>query len=276
MTVLIYASCVTDLIYAEAVTPWQQLPPTPSLPPPHGSGNLSVNGVSIWYADYGSGEPVFFLHGGLANSNYWANQITALENQYHIFVIDSRGHGRSSNDGTQLSYHQLADDAVAVMDHLGIKSTAIIGWSDGAITGLELAMRYPDRVSRLFSFAANYDPSGLLDVSQSPFFKAFVRRAKVERDQLSTQHDSKLLERSAQTMWATQPHYSESALGSISKKTWIVDGDHDEAINKEHTRRLANLIPGAKLIIEPNVSHFAFLQAPDRFNSDMKDFLAEK
>jgi len=77
---------------------WLTLLPTPSLPKPAQSGYAPVNGIRIWYATFGRGEPVLLLHGGLANSNYWGNQVPVLARNYRVIVMDSRGHGRSTRD----------------------------------------------------------------------------------------------------------------------------------------------------------------------------------
>src|SRR5580698_6404810 len=83
---------------ARAEPQWLTLPPTPSLPQATQSGLAPVNGIKIWYATFGRGEPVILLHGGLANSNYWGHQVPALAERYRVIVMDSRGHGRSSRD----------------------------------------------------------------------------------------------------------------------------------------------------------------------------------
>jgi predicted alpha/beta-fold hydrolase len=75
---------------------WLTLPPTPILPETMQSGIAAVNGIKIWYASFGDGEPVILLHGGLANSNYWGHQVRALQSRYRVIVMDSRGHGRST------------------------------------------------------------------------------------------------------------------------------------------------------------------------------------
>src|SRR5215469_13900475 len=134
---------------------WQQLPKTPALPTPEHSGYAPVNGVRIWYATFGRGEPVILLHGGLANSNYWGYQVPALAKHYRVIVMDSRGHGRSTRNEDPLSYHLMARDVIGLMNFLHIPKVTIVGWSDGAIVGLDMAINYPARLSRLFAFAAN-------------------------------------------------------------------------------------------------------------------------
>ena len=253
---------------------WLTLPETPTLPTPERRGIAPVNGVKIWYSEFGSGEPVILLHGGLANANYWGNQVPILARLYHVIVMDSRGHGRSTRNDQPFGYDLMASDVLALMDFLKIEKVAIVGWSDGAIIGLDLAIHHPERVARLFAFAANSDPSGVKDVNQSPVFRAFVARAEKEYDQLSpTPGGYKSFLDEITKMWATQPHFTAEQLQSIAVPTAIVDGDHDGAIERENTEFMAKEIPGAKLIIQPSVSHFSFLQNPEQFNSDVLRFL---
>ncbi len=255
--------------------PWQRIPPTPALPIPERSGVAPVNGVSIWYAIFGHGAPVIMLHGGLANSNYWGLQVAALAAHYQVIVMDSRGHGRSTRTAAPITYDAMASDVIALMDFLHIRRAAIVGWSDGAIIGLDLAIHHPDRVTRLFAFAANSDPSGVKDVSKSPVFSAFEVRAQREYRALSPTPDGfKAFVANITQMWATEPHFTDAELRSITTPTWIADGDHDEAIKRSNTDHMAATIPGAGELILPEVSHFAMLQYPAMFNSALEHFLA--
>jgi len=254
---------------------WLTLPPTPTLPKAEESGFAPVNGVKIWYATFGKGEPVILLHGGLANSNYWGHQVPALAERYRVIVMDSRGHGRSTRDERPYGYELMATDVIGLMDFLKIPKAAVVGWSDGAILGLEIAIRHRARLSKLFAFAANSDPSGVKDVEKSPVFTAFIARAEKEYEALSaTPGQYKSFVEQISRMWATQPHYTAADLKGITTPTWIVDADHDEAIKRENTEFMAAEIPGAGLLIQPEVSHFSFLQDPAQFTWDVMHFLA--
>jgi pimeloyl-ACP methyl ester carboxylesterase len=265
--------CLTGAA-AHAEPQWLTLPPTPTLPKADHDGYAPVNGVKIWYAEFGRGEPVILLHGGLANANYWGNQVRALERDYRVVVMDSRGHGRSSRDARPFGYDLMASDVMAVMDRLGIRRAAIVGWSDGAIIGLDLAIHHPERVTKLFAFAANSDPSGVADIDHSPVFQAFIARAAAEYGRLSpTPRDYKSFLDQIGKMWATQPHFTDAQLHTIAVPVWIVDADHDEAIKRENTLYMFDHIPGAELLIQPGVSHFSFLQDPAQFTADVRRFL---
>jgi pimeloyl-ACP methyl ester carboxylesterase len=273
----LFCFCFLLAASVQAAEPqWLTLPPTPSLPEATQSGLAPVNGIKIWYATFGpsGGEPVILLHGGLANSNYWGNQVRELQKQYRVVVMDSRGHGRSSRNAEPYGYDLMASDVVALMDFLKIPKAAIVGWSDGAIIGLDIAMHHPERVAELFAFAANSDPSGVADIAHSPVFNAFIVRAEKEYEKLSpTPTEYKAFLAQITKMWETQPNWTAADLKKITVPTWIVDADHDEAIKRENTEFMAANIPGAGLLLQPEVSHFSFLQDPEKFTADVQHFL---
>ena len=262
---------------AAAAPAWMTLPPTPALPAAAKSGWVHVDGVRLWYAEFGQGEPVLLLHGGLANSNYWGYQVRALKIHYRVIVMDSRGHGRSTRDSQPFGYDLMAKDAVGLLDALRINRVALVGWSDGAIIGLDIAMHHPERLSKLFAFAANYDPSGVADVDHSPVFTAFEARAGREYAALSATPKNYAGFLAAITaMWAREPHWRESDFRAIRVPTWIVDADHDEAIKPDQPVTMARWTPNSGLLIEPEVSHFAFLQDPEQFTRDVEHFLERR
>jgi pimeloyl-ACP methyl ester carboxylesterase len=255
---------------------WETLPAPAALPAPVVSGRIAHEGAGLWFAAYGAGAPVILLHGGLANSDYWGNQVPALTAAgYRVILIDSRGHGRSSRDARPYTYELMASDVVAVMDHLTLAPAAVVGWSDGAIIGLVLALHNPDRVTRVFAFAANMDPSGVIPgVDHNPMFVRFIRKAQIDYRRLSpTPDDFAGFSAAVEHMWDTEPNYTAADLARITTPVAIVDGDHDEAIKREHTEYLARSIPGAQLIILPAASHFAMFQQPREFNDAMLGFL---
>ncbi len=253
---------------------WLRLPPTPTLPKPEHSGTVPVNGIHLWYAVFGHGKPVVLVHGGLANADYWGLQVRALAPHYKVIVLDSRGHGRSTRTAAPIGYDLMSSDVLALMDYLHIRKAALVGWSDGAIIGLDIAIHHPGRLTKLFAFAANSDPSGVADTSGNPVWVAYMKRVQREYGKLSpTPGRFKAFLAEITNMWATQPHFTNEQLRHIAVPTWIVDGDHDAAIKRGNTDHMAALIPGAGELILPAVSHFAFLQDPKLFNQALLDFL---
>ena len=238
------------------------------------SGHAPLNGIRIWYVTFGRGEPVVLLHGGLANAEYWGNQVRALQERYRVVVMDSRGHGRSTRNAEPYGYDLMAADVLGLMDFLKIPKAAIVGWSDGAILGLDIAMHHPERVSKLFAFAANSDPNGVADIAHSPVFNAYIARAEKEYQKLSpTPGGYQDFLAQITKMWETQPNWTAADLHRIAVPTWIVDADHDEAIKRDNTEFMAANIPDAGLLLQPAVSHFSFLQDPAQFTADVLHFL---
>ena len=263
---------------ASAAERWLTLPPTPAAIVAPQSGQMKANGISIHYAVYGRGSPVILLHGGLANSDYWGHQVRALARTHRVVVMDSRGHGRTTRDARAYGYDLMADDVVALMDGLKLRKADIVGWSDGGIIGLDLAIRYPDRVGKIFAFAANTVTSGVVDgVEKNPTFARYIERAGGEyRAYSATPKEYDAFVEQISKMWADQPNWTDAQLKAIKSEVLVVDGDHDEAIKREHTEYIAATIPGAGLLILPNASHFAFLQDPGQFNFAILHFLGDR
>jgi pimeloyl-ACP methyl ester carboxylesterase len=261
-----------------AMERWETLPPTPAPIPTDRVGEAEANGIKIHYAVYGQGSPVIFLHGGLANTDYWGNQVPALAAHHTVILMDSRGHGRSTRDARPYGYDLMADDVVALMDALKIPKADIVGWSDGGILGIDLALRHKDRVGKVFAFAANTVVSGVKEgVEKNPTFAAFIERAGHEYAQHSaTPKEYDAFVDQISKMWFDQPNWSDAELKAVDTPILVVDGDHDEAIKREHTEYIAATIPHAGLLILPNVSHFAFLQDPKMFNFAILHFLGDE
>jgi pimeloyl-ACP methyl ester carboxylesterase len=264
-------------LQTEAANPiWLTLPPTPTLPRAARSGVVSINDARIFFAQFGEGPPVLLLHGGLAHSSYWGHQVRELSKRFLVTVMDTRGHGRSPVTSNAFSYVLFADDVARLLDILKIPTVSIVGWSDGAITGLQLAISQPDRISKLFAFGANSSVSGLKKHgSKSPVFQAFAERCKAEYSIMSPSPEkwSQLLH-GLRPMWRTQPEFTKQMLESIKIPTAVSDGEYDELIQREETERMASEIPGARLLILSDVSHFAMLQNPAQFAKVLSKFLA--
>ncbi len=260
---------------AFASEPWKTLPEPGRMQPADTSGFAAVNGIEMYYAVYGAGEPVLLIHGGLSNADVWSRQVAVLSKRYKVIVADSRGHGRSTRGDQPLSYDLMAADYLALLDYLKIDKCALVGWSDGGVIGLDIAMKHPERLTRLYVQGAHADASA---VSTSAFlnwnFAAFFVRAWGDYIRLSaTPWRFPLFVAELNSMWANDPHWSAAQLAGIRVSTTIVAADHDRSVKRKHTEYMAATIPGAKLVILPGVDHFALLQDPDGFNRSVLDFL---
>ncbi|CAF3603805.1 unnamed protein product [Rotaria sp. Silwood1] len=274
---LVAAITVDGSTIIDSPFPWMTLPPTPKLPQPRTGQYANINHIQIWYNIYGPrrGTPVLFLHGGFANSDYWGLQIRRLKSSYKCIVMDSRGQGRSTSSSSSITYDLMMTDVIGLLNYLGISRVHVVGWSDGAIIGLNLAMNYPNRVISLFAFAANYITSGVKDISSSTGFNTYLERTRIEYEQLNPVKDYQNLYNNLTTMWTTLPNWSQTDFGKIPSNifVWIVDGDHEEAIYRDQPDTMTLWIPQAGELILPRTSHFAFLQDPETFTVALARFM---
>ncbi|CAF3876054.1 unnamed protein product [Rotaria sp. Silwood2] len=255
---------------------WLQLPATPKLSPYPIGQYAEINNILIWYTIYGSDNaiPLLFLHGGFANSDYWGLQVGELKSLYRCILMDSRGQGRSFTSSTNITYDLMTSDVIALLDYLNIERVHVVGWSDGGIIGLNLAMNYQNRLISLFAFGASYVPTGAKDIFTSPVFMAYIERTKVEYEAMNPVNDYSSLYNNLTSMWAILPNWTQQDFERIDKNLpiWIVDGDHEEAIFRSQPDDMTSWIPQAGELILPGTGHFAFIQDPVVFTAFVKHF----
>ncbi len=258
---------------------WMSVPEAAAMPAPASAGTAEVNGIGMHYATFGAAvegrEPVLLIHGGLGHADLWAAQVADLMKDHLVIVADSRGHGRSSRNADPYGYDLMASDYLALLDSLGIAKVDLVGWSDGGIIGLDIAMTHPERLDRLFAHAANITVDGVNPaVGTDAVFGAYITRMGVDYAKMSpTPDDFEPFVAQISEMWATQPNWTDAQVAAITVPVAIVVGEHDEAILPEHTAKIAGLIPGAELVILPGVSHFAMLQAPGEYTAAVRTFI---
>ena len=254
---------------------WMAVPDAPAMPAAVSSGLADVNGIKMYFATYGAGDPVLFVHGGLGHSDIWANQVADLMKDHLVIVADSRGHGRSSRTKDPFGYDLMSSDFVALLDFLKIDKVDLVGWSDGGIIGLDIAMSHPERLKSVFAQAANITTDGVdPSVATDDVFNAYIGKMAVDYENMSPtpdQFDAFVTQIS--NMWATQPNWTDAQVAAITVPVAVVAGEYDEAILRPHTDKIAALIPGSKLVILPQTSHFAMLQAPEEYTAAVRAFI---
>ncbi|KAI9738353.1 MAG: hypothetical protein M1834_008851 [Cirrosporium novae-zelandiae] len=264
--------------YNNTIPAYLTLPPTPSLPKALSSGYVATdNSTNIWYSFFGTPlnqsictgtPPLLFLHGGFANANYFGLQIKDLEDlNITILAIDSRGHGRSTTTDTVINYDKMTDDVLTVLDHFSIPSVSVVGWSDGGIIGLDLAMNASSRLDRLFAFGASYSPSNMLStIGDSHVFENFLNRTYTEYEEMNPHPNYTQFSTSMNNMWNNLPQWTGTSFAQIPTRTngsmdaplvWIVDGANEEAINRTTPIQMHDWVADSGLMFLPRTSHFA-------------------
>lgn len=244
--------------------------------PPNGHV-VQTGNIMTYYEEYGSGPPLIVLHGAAGSTSDWANIAPELAKSYRVILVDSRGRGRSSDDSTPLTYHQMMSDTLLLMDALGITKAHLLGWSDGAIIGLDMAIHHPERLASLVSYGGQYNAE-----AGTQFFEDFVRVMTINDMKdwadgyraVSPQPERAELElEKIRSMLIYLPDFSKKQLKSITVPVLVLDGANEEIVEPTHARELSKLIPGAKLVIMPGTGHYAPLEQPTEFSRIVLDFL---
>ncbi|TCR75665.1 alpha/beta hydrolase [Rhizobium sp. BK376] len=271
-------SLMATISAARSAERWAELPAFPSMPTPNASGMAPVNDIKMYYAEYGQGDPILFIHGGLGNADVWGNQIKDFARDHLVIVADSRGHGRSTRSEQPFGYDLMTSDYVALLDYLKLDKVTLVGWSDGGIIGIDMAMTHPEKLKQVVAQAANVTTDGVKsDVMNNATFSNYINVAGEQYKKLSptpTEYDAFVNQISA--MWASQPAWTASDLSKITVPVTLAIGDHDEAVKLDHTEMMAKEIPGAKLVILKDASHFAMLQDPEGYDAMIRNAMSGK
>jgi len=230
----------------------------------------NIRGFKMYCEVYGSGEPLLLIHGNDGSISTFKGNIPYFADRYKVIVADSRAQGKSVDNKDSLSFEMMADDYAALLDSVHVSSAYVIGWSDGGINALLLAIRHPEKVKMLASSGANLWPDS---TAIDP--KVWLEE---KRDflQLRPLNPGSPVERAKRKLFMldwNQPNIPLSLLHNIKCPALIMCGDHDE-IRTDHTRSIYKNIPKANLWIVKNSGHGTLFEHRRAFNSNIDDFFS--
>jgi len=230
---------------------------------------VTIDGAKIYYEDYGSGAPLIVLHGNGGSLAQLHFQIDFFRSTRRVIGIDSRGQGRSEMATKRLTYDQMAEDVARLLNQLHTGPVDVIGWSDGGIVALILALHHPDAVHALAISGANLTPEGLKP-DDLVGMKTELANARAK---LAAGDKSKDWATSAQLLdlMITQPQLTGADLGRIKAPVLVMAGEHD-MIPEPHTRLIAASLRHSRLHIFPRASHAALQEKPVEFNQTVEAF----
>jgi pimeloyl-ACP methyl ester carboxylesterase len=232
----------------------------------------NIRGIKMYYEVYGAGQPLLLIHGNSGSIRDMSNQIEYFSKKYKVIAADSRDHGKTLdtlNMADTLSYPMMADDYNALLDYLEIDSANIIGWSDGGINGLLLAINHPKKVKKLVTMGANLWPD---TTAIEPYFHEIFSRQYFSLQTRPTTTETKVMRRHFRLVM-TEPNITTEQLKKITCPVLVVAGDHD-AIRPQHTILIAQYIPNSNLWIAPDAGHGLMVSKyKNKFNTEVDDFL---
>lgn len=261
--------------FASSLLAQNNLPPREDSVPyghnPAAGKYLSTRGFKMYYETYGQGEPLLIIHGNGGSIDNFIYQVPYFAKSYHVILADSRSQGKSVDKGDSLSYEMMTDDLDALLDSLHLDSCNVIGWSDGGIEGLMLAIRHPDKVKKLAVTGANLWPD---TTAVQPFVYNWAMNYNRSLAKPDTSRAGKVRRKLAHLL-SFEPHISLEQLHTISCPTLVIGGDHD-VIRPEHTLLIAQNIRKSDLWILPNSGHSTPIFYKDDFNRVVADFFKKR
>ena len=264
-------------------------------------GTIQVDGVQIGYRRLGSGRPLLVLNGFAATSADWdPSLIAGLASSNELILLDNRGIGSSTYDGTPFDIARLADDSAHVVETLGFERISVLGWSMGGFIAQTLALQQPNRVNKLILLSTDGGGtdadrasaavwSQLIDTSGTPheqarrllsllfpsdlaesIYREFGDIVAAARARLSPD----LVNRQAAAMEAWHGNGPGTRLQEISGPVLIATGTEDMVIPPSNALKLVNAIPSAWLAQFPRSGHAFMAQYPRPLADLINAFLA--
>lgn len=233
-----------------------------------------INGIKMYYEEYGQGELMFLIHGNGGDIKSMGNQIDYFKSKYRVIVADSRGHGKSELNTDNLTFVQMANDWAELANQLHIDSVNIIGWSDGGIIALLMGINHPSKVKKVVAMGANLRPdyTALYSFAITYIKDSYKHTEAMIRANDTTQNWILLKQR--YSLIAFHPNIPPCDLLKIQVPVLIIAGDKD-VIREEHTVEIYQNIRKAQLCIMPGETHFAPGSNPDNFNKIVGKFIVE-
>jgi pimeloyl-ACP methyl ester carboxylesterase len=231
-----------------------------------------VRGIKLYVEEYGTGQPLLMIHGNGGDMSAFSDNVAYFSKNYRVILVDSRSQGKSVDSSPLITFEQMADDFAALLDGMKVPRAYVLGWSDGGINAILMAIRHPDKVIKFASTGANITPdaTAFADGAWASSEKYFQKN-KLRVWRTAT-------EKNAWKMFMLdwqQPNIKLADLHKIKCPALIIAGDHDVIADK-HTRLIQANIPGSKLWIVANSGHATLIEHADEFNRKVGQFFREK
>ena len=237
------------------------------------AGHYAISGrVRIYYETYGAGPALLILHGNGGSIRGMACQVDFFSRTHRVIAIDSRGHGKSDDGTGALTFEQMADDVVAVLDAEHVERADVLGFSDGGNLVLELGIHHPDRVLKLAAAGPSLSPDAL-----GQRFIESVMEDVAEANRMIAAGDASrdwVRRKRVLELDLYKPRISLEAVRSVAAPTLVIGSDGDQ-IPLEHLVEIYHALPHGQLFIRPGAPHNAL---NDRelgavFNAAVETFL---
>lgn len=237
---------------------------------------IEVGGRPMWHEVAGRGDPLVLLHGGMSDASAFDGNTPAfLESGYRVWIPERRGHGHTPDVDEPLTYAAMASETITYLDQVVREPAPLVGWSDGAVVALLVAMRRPDLVTRMVLIGEYYNSAGrgLDDITEdllgNPDVREHLRKTYAAKSP-APEHFDEFFDQSMR-MWVTEPEIELAAIGGVSAPALVLQGDRD-IVRLEHSAAVVDVLPEGRLAVLPG-THLLPLESPDLVNRLILSFL---
>lgn len=220
------------------------------------SGYALVNGLNMYYEIYGKGTPLVLIHGGGSTIHTtFGRVIPGLSKTNKVIAVEMQAHGHTADIDRPLSFQQDADDLAELLKHLKINKANVFGFSNGASTTLQFAIRHPEMTNKIIVASTFYKksgaPDGFWEMMSKPTFEGMPKPYKDEFLKINPDTNAlhRMYERDVARMQSF-PDISEDEMKSIKAPAFIIIGDRD-VTTPEHAAEMHRLISNSRLAILP-------------------------
>lgn len=242
---------------------------------------LDAGGVNTYFEVNGDGDPMVLLHGGFCPVETFDGLTPGLAENYRVYMPERRGHGRTADVEGPITYDNMAQDTIAFMDAVGVSDAHVVGFSDGAVVALHVALDRPDLVRSLVLIGQPINHAGLSDGAREMLSSGLTPEAlpPMLRELYSAvspdgpEHFDVVFEKLAPT-WKTEPSFEVADMERVSAPTLFLMGDAD-MVTVEHAREVVNAIPDARLEVVPDATHGLPMEKPEVVSELIGGFLSE-
>ncbi|MFI5130037.1 MAG: alpha/beta fold hydrolase [Chitinophagales bacterium] len=238
---------------------------------PKKAETVTLNGSNIYYEVYGHGQPLFLLHGYTHSSKEWLPYVSDYVNDFEVYLLDLKGHGKSSKFSEKLSIMKVAEDMDHLVRHLKLDSIYAIGYSFGGDILFQLALLHPGLIKSMVVVGS----CGIADIRLFPQWVEYLSYKNISN--LPWMREEQTSEEQIKSILEQVPNYivsvSAEEFKSIPAKTLLIIGDHEDSILWEDLLTAKSNLPNSYLWVIPNASHRAHKENKTDFIKVSKEFL---
>jgi pimeloyl-ACP methyl ester carboxylesterase len=242
---------------------------------------LTIRGSRVYYETSGEGEPLLLFHGGFGTVEDFASQTPELAKHFKVVAFERPGHGHTADTEGPFSYATMSEHTAELIEALNLGASNVLGWSDGAIVSLLLAISRPDLVKRLVSVSGCFNTDSLTPGTLAWIKSSTPESFRKDAAPLVKRYDEASPDGSAhfpvvfektKRLWLNEPDIPRQDLAKIHAPALVMAADRD-GITAEHTLELFRSIKGAQLCIIPGATHLLLSEKPDATNRTILEFL---